>query len=219
MTPGWILFADAVAKVAKEHDLDEQEAARRIISGARDGALYTKGHTHQENGLLFPISPAAWDGMDPYPALSMLCTPNANLEVQEPFLDAPMIHKVEIHGGSFDALLAGNVRPPPPIMRPVHARLENKPWVWMDLLQQKSASSQPAPIAAAAGVSKQANTPKPRKRGVPAVKGPTVEAAMRKMDRTELDRMKEVEMEVTFGASRDICRTARNKVLSENVGN
>ena len=218
MTPGWILFGDAVAKVAKEHDLDQRKAARLIITGARNGALFTQGRLHHVQGLLFTIAPAAWDGMDPYPALSMLCTPNPNTEIQEPFLDAPKICDVHIDGGSLDALLTGDVRPPPPPMQPLHARLENKPWVWMDMHQQKIASSsQPAlvePTATAAGDSKQANTPKTRKRGVRAVKGPAIEARMRQMSRAELKGMKEVEMEATFGASRDVCRKARNSVLS-----
>jgi hypothetical protein len=38
---------------------------------------------------------------------------------------------------------------------------------------------------------------------------------MRKMDPNELDAMKEEEMESTFDASRDVCRRARNTVLSE----
>jgi hypothetical protein len=116
---GWILFADAVTRIVKEHGVADREAARQIITAARQGALYTQGRLHHAKGQPFAIAPAAWDGMDPYPALSMLCTPNPDTEVQEPFLAMPNVHAVEIHAGSFEAWLAGKERPPVPIMQPI----------------------------------------------------------------------------------------------------
>jgi hypothetical protein len=116
---GWILFADAVTRIVKEHGVADREAARQIITAARQGALYTQGRLHHAKGQPFAIAHAAWDGMDPYPALSMLCTPNPDTEVQEPFLAMPNVHAVEIHAGSFEAWLAGKERPPVPIMQPI----------------------------------------------------------------------------------------------------
>jgi hypothetical protein len=136
MTLGWISLVDAVAKIAREHNLDNGEAAKQIVTAARNGSLYTQGRLYNDKGLPFAINPGAWDGMDPYPAMNMLCTPNPGTVVQEPFLRAPNVHKVEIHGGSFDAWAAGQTRPPIPDLQPASDSLRNNPLVWGDLYPQ-----------------------------------------------------------------------------------
>src|SRR5271169_3758507 len=93
---GWVLFADAVAHLVKEHGITEGEAARQIITAARHGAVFTQGRVYHGQGQPFIIAPAAWDGMDPYPALSMLCTPNPGSVVQELFLKSSNVFRVEI---------------------------------------------------------------------------------------------------------------------------
>jgi hypothetical protein len=133
MTLGWIGLVDAVAKIAKEHNLDKWEAAKQIVTAARNGSLYTQGRLYQDKGLPFAINPAAWDGMDPYPALNMLCTPNSGTVVQEAFLRAPNVHRVEIHGGSLDAWIAGHERPRAPLMGAISDALRRSPLVWLEL--------------------------------------------------------------------------------------
>lgn len=59
-----------------------------------------------------------------------------------------------------------------------------------------------------------AKTPK-RKIGRPARQMPRVMAEMRRLDRSRLEAMKQVEMETTFKANRDTCRRARKEVQSE----
>lgn len=54
-----------------------------------------------------------------------------------------------------------------------------------------------------------------RKRGPQPKKLDAVVSAMRKIDRTHLQAMREKEMEHEFNASRDTCRRARDQVLSE----
>lgn len=144
MTLGWILLVDAVAKIVDERQMGRQAAVRQIVTAARNGALYTQGRLHHAKGPLFSISPAAWDGMDPYPALSMLCTPNPGAVVQEPFLGAPKVCEVEIDGRSLDAWMAGHPRPPAPITQPVDDGLQNSPLVWRDLQQQFSGANDAA---------------------------------------------------------------------------
>ena len=108
---GWTLLADAIAKLARVSAISEQESARHIITAARDGALYTRGRLYHARGHSIALSPTAWDGMDPYPALSMLCPPNPGHEVQEPFLGAPVVCEVEIHTASLEAWMVGEAKP------------------------------------------------------------------------------------------------------------
>jgi hypothetical protein len=134
MSPGWILLIDAVTMVVNECKLERREAARRIVAAARNGELYTQGRLDNAKGPPFAISPAAWDGMDPYPARNTLCTPNPGTVVQEPFLQASKVEHVEIDGGSLDAWMAGRPRPPAPhIDHPVPEKLRKSPLVWLDL--------------------------------------------------------------------------------------
>lgn len=60
-----------------------------------------------------------------------------------------------------------------------------------------------------------ARGPAAKTRGPKPVKRESVIRAMRAMPPSELDEMKEVAMEATFGASRETCRNARNKVLED----
>jgi hypothetical protein len=132
---GWTLLADAIAKLSNASGITKQEAARQVITAARDGALYTRGRLHHAKGYSFAISPAAWEGMDPDPVMSRLCPPNPDLEVQEPFLGAPVVHEVEIHNGSLEAWKAGDTRPPTPIMQPITmpSALRHSALVWREL--------------------------------------------------------------------------------------
>jgi hypothetical protein len=223
---GWILFADALAHVAKQHEIDNREAARQIITAARQGALYTQGRLYHSKGRPFAISPAAWDGMDPYPALSTLCTPNPGLEIQDAFLGSPNGRDVEIHVGSLDAYVAGKPRPPAPIMQPVPDALRKSPLVWLELHPQPTGDGNetvtplsPSPVSATGETAKaEGQVPELRPRGKPATVGPAIVDKMRKMDRAKLAAMKEEEMAETFGASRSTTRDIRNKVLAENGG-
>lgn len=54
-----------------------------------------------------------------------------------------------------------------------------------------------------------------RKRGVKPTQTPRVLAAMRKFSPEELNKMTEEEMAERFGAGREVCRNARNAILSE----
>ena len=127
---GWTLLADAIAKLSEASGITKQEAAQHIVTAARDGALYTRGRLHHARGHSIPISPAAWEGMDPDPVMSRLCPPNPGLEVQEPFLGAPVVCEVEIYIASLEAWKAGETRPPVPVMQPPHARYQEWPLVW-----------------------------------------------------------------------------------------
>jgi hypothetical protein len=132
---GWTLIADAIAKLSKASGITKQEAAQHIVTAARDGALYTRGRLHHARGHSIAISPAAWEGMDPDPVMSRLCPPNPGLEVQEPFLGAPVVCEVEIHIASLEAWKAGEARPPVPIMQPITmpSALRHIALVWREL--------------------------------------------------------------------------------------
>jgi hypothetical protein len=132
---GWTLLADAIAKLSKASGITKQEAAQHIVTAARDGALYTRGRLHHARGHSIAISPAAWEGMDPDPVMSRLCPPNPGLEVQEPFLGAPVVCEVEIHIASLEAWKAGEARPPVPIMQPITmpSALRHIALVWREL--------------------------------------------------------------------------------------
>ena len=132
---GWTLLADAIAKLSKASGITKQEAAQHIVTAARDGALYTRGRLHHARGHSIAISPAAWEGMDPDPVMSRLCPPNPGLEVQEPFLGAPVVCEVEIHTASLEAWKAGEARPPVPIMQPItmSSALRHIALVWREL--------------------------------------------------------------------------------------
>jgi hypothetical protein len=134
---GWVLFADAVAHLVKEHGITEGEA--QIITAARHGAVFTQGRVYHGQGQPFVIAPAAWDGMDPYPALSMLCTPNPGSVVQEPFLTSSNVFRVEIDAISLEAWVAGEPRPAAPhIEQPVPDSLRDSPLAWLDYLSAAS---------------------------------------------------------------------------------
>jgi hypothetical protein len=147
---GWTNLANAVAEIGRECGLSKQEAARQVITAARDGALYTRGRLYHVKGHSIAICPTAWEGMDPDPVMSRLCPPNAGLEVQEPFLGAPVVHEVEIHIGSLEAWKAGETRPPAPIMQPItlSSVLRQSALLWRELhfpAESGKVESSPAP--------------------------------------------------------------------------
>ena len=65
----------------------------------------------------------------------------------------------------------------------------------------------------------QENKAPPQRRGRKPAQMVRVLSEMRKTPCADLERMKEETMAMTFGASRDLCRKARDKLLSEIVGN
>jgi hypothetical protein len=222
---GWILFADAVAHLVKKHGIAEREAGRQIVTAARHGTIYTQGRIYHDRGQPFVIAPVAWDGMDPYPALSMLCTPNPGTTVQEPFLGAPKVVSVEIHAGSLEAWAAGQPKPPAPfIERPVPDELRASPLVWRELHRPASeyldaANHPPTETIKKESQDVEAASPQTlRPRGAPPIKKQTILSEMRKMDPAELAGMKEEAMSALFGAARSTCRDYRREVLAEIGG-
>ena len=84
-------------------------------------------------------------------------------------------------------------------------------------------SSSIASPPAESGVGDRPNEPSHRSRGPRPVVGPRVEAAMRadlqkgEITATELRDMKQVEMQVRYQASAEICRTVRDRVLMNSA--
>lgn len=145
---GWVSLAETVAEVGREGGLTKQLAAKQVIRAARDGALYTRGRLYHAKGHSIAIAPAAWEGMDPDPVMSRLCPPNPGLEVQEPFLGAPVVHEVEIHTGSLEAWKAGEMRPLAPIMQPItlSSALRHSALVWRELhFPPETGKAEPSP--------------------------------------------------------------------------
>jgi hypothetical protein len=208
---GWTLLADAITRLSKASGITKQEAAQHIVTAARDGALYTRGRLHHARGHSIAISPAAWEGMDPDPVMSRLCPPNPGLEVQEPFLGAPVVCEVEIHIASLEAWKAGEARPPVPIMQPItmSSALRHIALVWREL--HFAADTKMAATAEAAE-SRKATQPL-RPKGNPGTKTEQITAEMRKMDPTELRAKKLKELAAQFHAAQSTCREARNTAL------
>jgi hypothetical protein len=102
----WLLYADTVSRTGEELKIDIERANRAVISGAVAGVLFTRGRPHHEQAEPIRLEPHAWRGMDPYRALSMLCTPNPGDRAQAAFVNAPMLHKVEFHVPTLDAWLS-----------------------------------------------------------------------------------------------------------------
>jgi hypothetical protein len=226
MMIGWILFADAVAHLVKEHGIPEREAGGKIVTAARHGVLYTQGRLYHARGRPFIIAPEAWIGMDPDPALSRLCTPNPDTVVQEPFLKSPNVFVVEIHAGSLEAWVSGQPCPSAPhIEQPVPDELRTSPLVWRELhfaaalaeeAPATSANSESAPpeLVAESGPSSKTH----KKRGPPPLKRTQVKEAMRKVGLQEVQRWSEEALVAQFGTSRTTCRDAKKELESEIVG-
>jgi hypothetical protein len=166
---GWIMVADAVAKLSKTSGISKPEAARHIIAAARDGVIYTRGRLYHARGHSIAISPAAWEGMDPDPVMSRLCPPNPGLEVQQPFLGAPVVFEVEVHAASFEAWKVGQPRAPAPIMQPITmpSALRHAVLIWHELhsmTESGEADAAGGTDTKAESKATTANTKKPTKR-------------------------------------------------------
>jgi hypothetical protein len=117
-TAEWMLYSDAVTKVSDTMELDRERADRALVGGARNGALFTRARPHHDEADPIRLEPVAWRGMDPYRALSMLCTPNPGDRVQSAFVSAPMLHRVEFHVPTLVAWLSRQPQPAPAEIRP-----------------------------------------------------------------------------------------------------